>query len=102
YGDEGMVLAVQADADYRRSFAGAGEVVYSMQTGEILKQKSPYAKAAYVDVLRALIYRLHFGDYGGYFLKIVYFIMGIMGCLVIVSGILIWLVARDKSNVPPA
>lgn len=101
YGDQGMRLAIQADADYRKSFAGTGVAVYNLQTGELLQHKSPNAGATYMDGLRGLIYRLHFGDYGGYFLKIVYFVMGIMGCLVIVSGILIWLVARDKGSVPP-
>ncbi|QEC51840.1 putative iron-regulated membrane protein [Anseongella ginsenosidimutans] len=101
YGDQGMQLAIQADADHRKSFAGTGVMVYDLHTGEVLQQKSPYGQATYVNGLRSLIYRLHFGDYGGYFLKVIYFIMGIMGCLVIVSGILIWLVARDKNSVPP-
>lgn len=102
YGDQSMLLSIQADADYRRSFAGTGAIVYEMQSGKVLQQKSPYEGATYIDGLKSLVYRLHYGDYGGYFLKIVYFIMGIMGCLVIASGIIIWLVARDKSSVPPA
>ncbi|MFS8616649.1 MAG: PepSY-associated TM helix domain-containing protein [Solitalea sp.] len=100
YGDEGMRMAIQAEADYRNSFAATGVIEYDLQQGEIVREKSPNEGASYTDWLRALVYRLHFGDYGGYFLKLVYFILGIGGCLVIVSGILIWLVARDKKTVP--
>src|SRR5690606_247911 len=56
--------------------------------------------ATYLDKVKSLVYRLHFGDYGGYPLKVVYFILGLLGCVVIITGILIWLVARDKKNVP--
>src|SRR5690606_30967982 len=56
--------------------------------------------ATYLDKVKSLVYRLHFGDYGGYPLKVIYFILGLVGCVVILTGILIWLVARDKKNVP--
>lgn len=100
YGDESMLLIVEADADSKRSFSGTGLVVYDMNTAKIKQQKSPYEEASYIAVLKSLIYRLHFGDYGGYFIKIVNFILGIIGCIVIISGILVWLVARDKNSIP--
>lgn len=100
YGDGNMQLVVTADAARHRSFAGTGQMVYRPGTAEVLSQKSPYEGATYIDKIKSIVYRLHFGDYGGYYLKIVYFIMGIMGCMVIASGIIIWLVARDKNAVP--
>ena len=99
YGDEGMQVILQSDADTRRSFSGSGYVVYDAR-GEIVKEKSPLAGSSYMDVMKSLVYRLHYGDYGGLFLKIVYFTLGIMGCVVIASGMVIWLVARDKNSVP--
>src|SRR3546814_11719622 len=93
YGDQGMQLAIMAEADYQKSFAGTGVAVYNLNTGEQIRQKSPYGGATYADGARSIIYRLHFGDYGGPFLKVVYFILGMMGCLVIVSCILIWLIS---------
>lgn len=101
FGDENMRVVVQAEADHRRSLAGAGYVVYDGASGSVIEERSPYGKPTYTDYLRSAIYRLHFGDYGGYFLKIVYFVLGVGGCLVITSGIVIWLVARDKNNVAP-
>src|SRR5699024_2876736 len=49
---------------------------------------------------KSLVYHLHFGDYGGRTLRIVYFVLGLLGCVVIISGIMIWLVAREKPNIP--
>jgi len=46
--------------------------------------------------VKSLVYHLHFGDFGGTPLRIVFFLLGLMGCAVIISGIMIWLVARDK------
>ncbi|SEL26232.1 PepSY-associated TM helix domain-containing protein [Parapedobacter koreensis] len=99
YGDEHMQLVLQVEADPSRSFSGAGYVVYDVH-GKVVKQQSPIGETTYADVMRSVVYRLHYGDYGGLFLKIAYFILGIMGCLIIVSGIVIWLVARDKNNIP--
>ncbi|MGK6350186.1 PepSY-associated TM helix domain-containing protein [Parapedobacter sp. DT-150] len=99
FGDEQMRVAIAVDADYRRSLAGTGHVIYDVASGTVVEEESPYGQPAYADYLQAAIYRLHFGDYGGFLLKIVYFVLGVMGCLVITSGIMIWLVARDKNNV---
>lgn len=101
FGDCNMRVAVAAEADHRRSFAGDGFMVIDGASGEVLSEKSPYGQPTYTDYLRAGIYRLHYGDFGGYAIKIIYFILGISGCFVIASGIIIWLVARDKNNVEP-
>jgi hypothetical protein len=50
--------------------------------------------------VKNVLYRIHFGDYGGYALKIVSFVLGIITCFVIISGVMIWLVARQKNNLP--
>lgn len=46
------------------------------------------------------MFRLHFGDYAGNGLRLISFILGLVSCFVILSGIMIWLVARDKKNIP--
>lgn len=100
YGDTSMHIVIEGAADTRASFAGTGRVIYKVQNDQIVFHKSPLKNVSYFDRVKSLIYRLHFGDYGGYSLKIVYFILGIMGCVVIISGILIWLVGRDKDSIP--
>ncbi|NQD69900.1 PepSY domain-containing protein [Sphingobacterium shayense] len=101
YGDENMYVVAVTDPKYDKSFAGSGVFAMQVKDGKILEEKSPFSDVSYIDGVRSLIYRLHFGDFGGYPVKIIYFALGVMGCLVIISGILIWLVARDKNNVIP-
>ncbi len=100
YGDKSMHVIAMYNADIDKNFAGTGKVIYRVADNKILFDKSASGRGTYVDYVKGFIYRLHFGDFGGYPVKMIYFVLGIMGCFVIISGILIWLVARDKSNVP--
>lgn len=101
YADSNMHILVEFEPHYNKSFAGSGIIDYRISDDKVVEEKSPMQGATYVDKVRSLLYRLHFGDFGGYPVKTIYFILGIMGCLVILSGILIWLVARNKNNVIP-
>lgn len=101
YGDESMHILIELEPRFAKNFSGSGILNVRSADGEVVLSKSPDSDQTYIDTIKSLIYRLHYGDYGGYPLKIVYFLLGIMGCLVITSGILIWLVARDKNNVLP-
>ncbi|WP_293915973.1 MULTISPECIES: PepSY-associated TM helix domain-containing protein [unclassified Sphingobacterium] len=100
YNDANMHIIVEAKPDADINFSGAGKLVYRVKDQKVLSEKTPHLESSYLDHVKALIYHLHFGDYGGRALKIIYFVLGVMGCVVIISGILIWLVARDKTNVP--
>lgn len=101
YADSNMHVIMELEPHFNSSFAGSGILTVKVADGKIVQEKSPLTEANYGDYVRSIIYRLHYGDFGGYPLKMVYFILGVMGCLVIISGILIWLVARDKNNVIP-
>lgn len=100
YGDDSMALVIEGAANPQRNFSGTGRIIYELKNGKVVYQHSPLGESTYVNKVKSLIYHLHFGDYSGYALRILYFILGIMGCVVIISGILVWLVARDKKNVP--
>src|SRR5690606_3110133 len=99
YGDENMYVVVEVEPHYNKSFAGSGILAIQVLGDNVLEEKSIYTDVTYINRVRSLIYRLHFGDFGGYPVKALYFVLGVMGCLVIISGILVWLVARDKNNV---
>lgn len=101
YADSNMHIVMEFEPHFDKSFAGTGIIDYRIHDDKVVEEKSPMIEATYVDKVRSLLYRLHFGDFGGYPVKTIYFILGIMGCLVITSGILIWLVARNKNNVIP-
>lgn len=100
YGDANMHVIITAKPYADESFSGTGKMVYRVRDQKVLKEVSPVKNSSYVDKVRSFIYHLHFGDFGGKPVRVIFFVLGVMGCLVIISGILIWLVARDKKNVP--
>jgi uncharacterized iron-regulated membrane protein len=100
YGDTKMQVLVEGKMKYDKKFTGVGKIVYKVATGEMLIKKNPIVQSSYLDIVKNVLYRIHFGDYGGYALKIISFALGILSCFVIISGVMIWLVARDKKNIP--
>lgn len=101
YGDENMQIILEGRPIYSKYLPGYGIYNVRAKDRKIIEEKSPMEDATFVDHVKSLLYRLHFGDYAGYPLKFISFILGMMGCLVISSGIMIWLVARDKNAIKP-
>lgn len=97
YMDESMQVSLEAKPDPKANFAGSGYLTVNIADGKVLEQKSPNDGGNYIDKVKSLVYHLHFGDFGGKPLRIVFFLLGLTGCAVIISGIMIWLVARDKA-----
>ncbi|PAM92303.1 hypothetical protein B4N84_26230 [Flavobacterium sp. IR1] len=100
YGDANMHLLVEGEVPHTKQFTGVGKVIYRLADGKEVARKNPVTQNNYLDIVKNVLYRIHFGDYGGYALKIVSFILGIITCFVIISGVMIWLVARQKNNMP--
>ncbi|SHF97584.1 PepSY-associated TM helix domain-containing protein [Flavobacterium defluvii] len=100
YGDANMHVLVEGELLSDKKFTGIGKVVYRIADGKEIARKNPITQNGYIDIVKNVLYRIHFGDYGGYALKIVSFILGIITCFVIISGVMIWLVARQKNNLP--
>jgi hypothetical protein len=100
FGDDNMHVILQSKPNPQVRFSGAGKLVYRVRDQKVLYEKSPLAPSTYVDKVKSVVYHLHFGDFGGRPLRVMFFVLGLVGCIVIISGILIWLVARDKTSVP--
>ncbi|MES2240240.1 MAG: PepSY-associated TM helix domain-containing protein [Bacteroidota bacterium] len=100
YGDANMHVLVEGEVEHSKKFTAIGKIIYKVATGEMVAKKDPYAQSSYLETVKNVLYRIHFGDYGSYALKIISFTLGILSCFVIVSGVMIWLVARDKKNMP--
>ncbi|MFI2742657.1 PepSY-associated TM helix domain-containing protein [Zhouia sp. PK063] len=99
YGDANMYVNVEGETAYSSKYTGIGKITYKVANDSIVATKKPYTETTYLDGVKNVLYRLHYGDYAGYPLRIISFIMGIIGCLVILSGVLIWLTARDKKHI---
>jgi len=100
YGDKNMHVKVEGSPFYNDKLLTAGYLTFNASDGSIVDEKDPYAETSYIEGSTNILKRLHFGDYGGYGMKLINFVLGLVTCFVIISGVLIWLVARDKKNVP--
>ncbi|OXA73106.1 hypothetical protein B0A67_05380 [Flavobacterium aquidurense] len=100
YGDANMHVLVEGEMLSSKKFTGIGKVVYRIADGKEIAKKNPVTQNNYLDVVKNVLYKIHFGDYGGYALRIISFVLGIITCFVIISGVMIWLVARQKNNLP--
>lgn len=99
FGDESMRVIFSGWLPRSDKFTAHGKVVFNARGKEIFLQ-NPTEPSTYVEGVKNVLYRLHYADYGGYGLRIVSFLMGLLGCFVILSGVMIWLTARDKKNLP--
>ncbi len=100
FSDANMHVVVIGHPLYSKALTGEGKLIFHAASGKIISEKNPF-DSNYFDTAIGLMDRLHFGDFGGIGLKIVYFVLGLLSCVVILSGIMIWLVARDKKFVEP-
>ncbi|MAU15837.1 MAG: hypothetical protein CMH46_09895 [Muricauda sp.] len=100
YGDKNMHASISGYLGYGTKLNGLGYRIYKVADGSIAQEKVPTTNNSYLDGVKNMMFRLHFGDYAGYGLRVISFILGLVSCFVILSGIMIWLVARDKKNVP--
>lgn len=78
-------------------FAGTGSVVFHGATGEILLQKPPSEAGLFNDVVQSMEV-LHFADFGGQALKVLFALLAIASSAVILTGNFIWLNVRQKQG----
>ncbi len=93
YGKEDGTVNIRVDD--KKSITGDGIFIYSRKNGKLLNaiipDKKNYSKGAY-----GVLIKLHYATYGGIFLKIIYFILAMITCYIIISGVMIWQTARDN------
>ncbi len=97
YGGTNMKYILTGELKDHVRFLGIGYIIFDAFTGKIETIRSPY-KSVYTEDVQRVIGRLHFADYGGLPLKTVYFILSFITCFVIITGVLIWVEARNKKS----
>ncbi|MEM6698527.1 MAG: PepSY-associated TM helix domain-containing protein, partial [Bacteroidota bacterium] len=81
--------------DDGRTINGTGQVIYALNSGEILYHKAP-TESSYAEAVVNVISKLHFANFGGLPLRIIYFILAMITCFMILSGVLLWQEARNS------
>lgn len=99
YNDANMHVMIEGHLKYKNKYTAIGEAIYKVDNNKLIHKKDPYQSTTYLDGVKNLMFRLHYGDYGGITLKLVSFLLGIISCLVIISGVMIWGVARNKKTI---
>ncbi|MEO1099041.1 MAG: PepSY-associated TM helix domain-containing protein, partial [Bacteroidota bacterium] len=97
YGDTNAHLTVSSTVNTTMNFAGRTSSTFRLQDGAIVDQRRLEENSFRNSSLNYFI-GLHFGNFGGLFVRIVYFVMAVLTCFVIVSGVMIWLVSREKKT----
>jgi uncharacterized iron-regulated membrane protein len=97
YGDKNAIIDVAGSVP---GYVGHhAHVVMTATNADVLTTSSPAAQPFNHTVLSP-IYSLHFGDYGGLFLRIIYFVLGLLGCLLFFSGNVMWAERRTDRQGP--
>ncbi|MEM7110301.1 MAG: PepSY-associated TM helix domain-containing protein, partial [Bacteroidota bacterium] len=97
YGKTNASVNVSISMDEQRHFANSTSTKYRLSDGAVIKH-NPLEKHSYAYYPRLLIKKIHYATFGGYFMKTVYFLLALATCYVILSGVMIWLVAREKKT----
>lgn len=97
YGKEDAVGAWSIDND--KGITSPGIITYQLSNGKLLEEYSvfPHNKSYESSVLD-FMFKLHFASFGGLFMKIIYFILSMITCFMIISGVMIWRKARDTNQ----
>ncbi|VVE47985.1 PepSY domain-containing protein [Pandoraea eparura] len=95
YGKPDAVAEVYGEAS--DSLGVFSAVAVRLNDGAIVGQHSPGARDTNHAVL-SMIYGAHFGNFAGDAMRWVYFVLGLMGAVLVYSGNLLWLESRRKRN----
>ena len=90
-------------ATYKVSFKATSKlkrtngITLNGATGEVVKKENSIALSS-GNRVSDTITPLHYGTYGGIWLKILYLVLGVFLCIVTATGLMVWLERRLKTN----
>ena len=77
-------------------FAKETMIQYRMKDGKVLYKNTQLTNSHHDGVY--VMDKLHYGDFGGLPLKLIFFLLGLGTCYVIISGNLLWIEKQQKSR----
>ncbi|MEM6634041.1 MAG: PepSY-associated TM helix domain-containing protein [Bacteroidota bacterium] len=85
--------------DDEKGMLSTGNLAMRLKDGKVLEKFSILPnQRTYSYTVVDFITKLHFATFGGVFLRIGYFILSLITCFMIISGVLIWRTARDNKT----
>ncbi|WP_299106290.1 PepSY-associated TM helix domain-containing protein [uncultured Tenacibaculum sp.] len=97
YGGINMQYLLLGALETDKKFLSTGNIIYDTTTQKTTLNRDPN-NAKYADDIQLSMGRLHFGNFGGKLTKFIYFILALITCFVIITGVLIWIEARNKKS----
>lgn len=97
YGGINMRYELVGELKEKERFLSVGYVSYNLENDQTTVLRNP-REVKYTDDIQQSMYRLHFGSFSGKFSKAIYFILALITCFVIITGVLIWIEARNKKS----
>ncbi|MCJ8271255.1 MAG: PepSY domain-containing protein, partial [Psychrosphaera sp.] len=95
YGDQGAVVHFRGEQ--KSGFGQRYEVAYALENNQNVFRKDADSPNA-VSRGMAVAAKLHFGNYAGTDLRLVYFLLGLGVCALIVTGNLLWIDKKAKQR----
>ena len=97
YGTTKAVASWQLDND--KAMTSSALISMQMTDGAVLEEFSIFPNnKKYQNKVTDYIFKLHFATFGGPVIRILYFILSMITCFMIISGVLIWRTARDNKR----
>ncbi|GFD78601.1 hypothetical protein KUL118_14630 [Tenacibaculum sp. KUL118] len=97
YGGTNMKYFLIGELDHKERFLSSGMVIYDLETNKTSVIRNPN-ESKYTDDVQLSLGRLHYGNFGGIAVKVIYFVLALITCFVIITGVLIWIEARNKKS----
>ena len=95
YGKAGGFVEVWGDV--LKTLGTQGAIALRLDTGAVIGSQTAGSRDAN-HAIGSAIYGLHFGTYGGQMLRWIYFVLGLCGAGMVLTGNLMWLEARRKRD----
>ncbi|MEM9833827.1 MAG: PepSY-associated TM helix domain-containing protein [Bacteroidota bacterium] len=97
YQKEDAIITFRAQED--KNLGTRGRITMRMKDGRVLKEYSvdPTNKP-YHNHVQDWIRRLHYAEFGGFLIRLLFFLLAMFTCLMIIAGVLIWRYARDNKR----
>jgi uncharacterized iron-regulated membrane protein len=95
FGDINAHLTTVAQTNNNKDFAGKATSTYKLIDGTLVNSESQY-ESSYATSSMEYFTQLHYGNFGGLMVQGIYFVLAVITCFVIITGVMVWLTAREK------